>query len=68
MSWADAVVKTIWDLFVDDAAFAAAVVAWLALMRALPAIGFNPGWACWLLFCGLGLILALGALRRARAR
>jgi hypothetical protein len=57
MNWANNVLKAIWDLFVDDAALAAQAVAWLALVRMLAALGFNPIWNCGLLFLGLSLIL-----------
>jgi hypothetical protein len=67
MSWASAVLKAIWHLFVDDAAFALLVAGWLALMWALPALGLKPIWDRGLLFLGLSVILVYVALRRAKA-
>lgn len=68
MAW----LKTVWSeflgLFIDDAAFAIAILAWLAacwllLPRlALPAI-LPPA----ILFTGLVLILVESAMRRARS-
>jgi len=68
MSWANATLKVIWALFVDDAAFAALLVGWLALTGWFAAIGLNSSLDGALLFCGLGLILVHGALRRTRSR
>jgi hypothetical protein len=68
MSWANATLRVIWALFVDDAAFAALVVGWLALAALFATIGFNSSLNGVLLFCGLGLILVHGSLRRTRSR
>ncbi len=68
MNWGIAIAKAIWALFVDDAAFVAMTVAWLALMYLLAATGFHSRWDGAMLFCGLGLILLHGALRRTRIR
>ena len=67
MRWAVAVVKAIWALFVDDAAFVAVTIAWLALMVLLATTGLHSRWDGALLFCGLGIILVHGALRRTRS-
>lgn len=68
MNWANATLKVIWALFVDDAAFAALVVGWLALTGLFARVGLNSSLDGALLFCGLGLILVHGALRKARSR
>lgn len=65
-----ALIKTIaleiWGLFVDDIAFAAAVVAWLVAAgiasRYLP----HAAWISIVFFAGLALLLAGGAIRQAR--
>lgn len=68
MKWGVAVVKAIWALFVDDAAFVVIAIAWLGLMYLLATTGFHSRWDGALLFCGLGMILVHGALRRTRNR
>lgn len=68
MNWANATLKVIWALFVDDAAFAASVAGWLALVGLFAMIGLNSSLDGALLFGGLGLILVHGALRRTRSR
>ena len=67
MNWASATIKVIWALFVDDAAFAALVVGWLALTGLFARVGLNSSLGGALLFGGLGLILVHGALRRTRS-
>ena len=62
--------RTIWTealgLFIDDGAYAGAIVAWLAVVGAL--VRFTPigGAAGPLLAAGLAVILAHGAWRKAR--
>jgi hypothetical protein len=68
MKWGVAVVKAIWALFVDDAAFVVMAIAWLGLMYLLATAGLHSRWDGALLFFGLGMILAHGALRRTRSR
>jgi hypothetical protein len=68
MKWGVAVVKAIWALFVDDASFVAIAIAWLALVDLLAASGLHSRWDGVLLFCGLGVILVHGALRKTRSR
>jgi hypothetical protein len=68
MSWVNATLKAIWALFVDDAAFAALVVGWLALTGLFARVGLNSSLDGALLFCGLGLILVHGAMRKTRSR
>ncbi len=59
----------IWGLFVDDGAFAGAILLWLVLAWAvLPRLAL-PGWLPGLLlFAGLAAILVWGALRAVRQR
>jgi hypothetical protein len=56
-------------LFIDDGAFAGAIVIWLVIAGGLlPRVGL-PAWlAALLLFAGLAAILIWGALRNARKR
>ena len=59
----------LWGLFVDDGAFAGAIVVWLLVgWRVLPNLGLRGWLPAVLLFAGLAAILALGALRAARHR
>jgi hypothetical protein len=63
--------KTILDetlgLFVDDGAFAAAIVLWLAVVAALTRLVPDAAaWAGGVLFVGLAAILVESAMRRAR--
>jgi len=65
------VLKRIFDeavgLFVDDGAFAAGIIVWLAIVAAL--VWFVPTKGPWpgpLLFVGLAGILVESAVRRAR--
>ena len=54
-------------LFVDDGAYAAAIVVWLLAVAALVQFtNISPNIAATLLFVGLAVILAESALRRAR--
>lgn len=67
MSWLRTIVSELIGLFVDDGAFALAIVAWLALIGLVA--HFAPStqsWAGIALFLGLALILAESAMRRAR--
>ena len=63
--------RTIFDeavgMFVDDGAFALAILVWLAVVAALARLvpGAGP-WAGGLLFLGLAAILVESAMRRAR--
>ncbi len=61
--------REILGLFVDDYAFALAILLWLAIMRwGAPRLNLPPGWNGILLFAGLALILSESALRFARRR
>jgi hypothetical protein len=62
-----AVLASIWSLFVDDALFAALIVAWLAAIYLLALTGVDSAWHGVLLFGGLGLILMHGAWRKTRS-
>jgi hypothetical protein len=63
--------KAIFDeavgLFVDDGAYAGAIVAWLVVVAVLVRYTtISPNIAATLLFLGLAAILAHGAWRKAR--
>jgi len=63
--------KTVFDeaigLFVDDGAYAGAIVVWLLVIAALVRFTtISPNIAATLLFVGLAAILAESAVRRAR--
>jgi hypothetical protein len=55
----------IWHLFVDDAAFAAAIVAWPALNWLAVRLGVPSFLGPEMLSIGYGIILYLGAIDRA---
>jgi len=65
-----ALVKTIaleiWGLFVDDAAFAVAVVAWIVVAGVAAHYLARSAWMPIVFFLGLALLLAGGAIRQAR--
>ena len=74
MSWIRTIFQEIWGLFVDDGAFAAAILLWLGLMWFLatrpaftqPHLSSIHLWSGAILFAGLAAILAESALRYAR--
>jgi hypothetical protein len=67
MRWPKAIVTEIFGLFVDDGAFALAIVIWLgAVWLVLPRLGVPTTWGGIILFAGLALILAESAMRRSR--
>lgn len=69
MRWPRAVGSELLGLFVDDARFAGAIVAWLlAAGSVLPRLGLPAGLAALVWFAGFAAILIAGALRRARRR
>jgi hypothetical protein len=68
MTWIDAILKTIWDLFIDDGAFALSILIWLALVWLLRELGFNATWDCGLLFVGLAVLLVHSARRKTANR
>lgn len=60
MSW----LRKLWGLFVDDGAFALAIVIWLLLAwRLLPLLRLETVWNAVVLAMGLLAILALGVWR-----
>lgn len=66
MGWLVTVWSEFLGLFVDDAAYAGAIVAWLVACRLLlPRLALPPSLPPVLLFVGLALILMVGALRKA---
>ena len=70
-SHAGSVLRVIRDeavgLFIDDGAFAGAIMVWIVLAAAiLPRIGLVPALQGVVLFAGLAFILVGGAWRRAR--
>jgi len=56
----------IWGLFVDDAAFAVAVVAWLAITGIASHYIGRSDWMPILFFIGLALLLVGGAIRQSK--
>jgi hypothetical protein len=67
VNWLRSIAAEIFGLFVDDGAFAVAIVAWLALLWwLLPRVGLGASWNALLLVAGLVAILVDSVLRRAR--
>lgn len=66
MAWVKTALSELLGLFVDDAGFALAIIAWLAVtwLVLLPRV---PAWSPAILFLGLALILIESVLRRGRA-
>ena len=62
------IVHEVWHLFVDDAAFAAAIVAWPALIWLSVQLGTPSFLAPAVLSIGYGIILYLGAIIAAWPR
>jgi hypothetical protein len=59
--------REIFGLFVDDGAFAFAILVWgVASWLALPRLAIAPGWDGAILFVGLAAILVESARRRSR--
>lgn len=66
MSWLSTIVREVFGLFVDDGAFALAILAWVAAAWfVVPRHALAPDWEGGILFFGLGLILLASAWRRA---
>jgi hypothetical protein len=64
MSWIKAIWAEFIGLFVDDGAFAVAILVWLAVCwLVVPRLRLAPAWPPVLLFLGLILILAESAMR-----
>jgi hypothetical protein len=67
MTWLNATVREVISLFIDDGAFALAIVIWLGLVALLAwRVDAARGWAGLALFAGLAVILGESVLRRAR--
>lgn len=67
MRWSKTIFAEIFGLFVDDGAFALAIVIWLgAAWLVLPRLGVPKTWGGIILFAGLALILAESAIRRSK--
>ena len=61
------ILRELIGLFVDDARFALAILAWLATLALLPQIPL-PAWRGALLFTGLAVILVWHCLRHVTRR
>jgi hypothetical protein len=69
MRWIRPILAEFLGLFVDDAAFAVAILAWLVVIWLVPPMLQIPApWRGPLLFFGLAAILVESALRRSRDR
>jgi uncharacterized membrane protein YkvI len=67
MRWLKVIISEIFSLFVDDCAFALAIIVWLAATGLmLPQFGVPSAWDAIILFVGLALILVESATRRPR--
>lgn len=67
MAWIKTIAAELFGLFVDDGAFALAILIWLAVAAlALPRLGIGGEGQGIVLFVGLAAILAESATRRAR--
>jgi membrane protein implicated in regulation of membrane protease activity len=70
MKWLRTIYREILGLFVDDAAFALAILIWLGLVKILmilmPHLGIPAPWIGIVLFSGLALILAESTIRYAK--
>ena len=65
MTWLKNIAAEVFGLFVDEAAFAASILVWIALVAAAAAwLPAARGWLGPALFAGLATILAVGAARR----
>lgn len=69
MKWVKNIFREIFGLFVDDGAFALAILIWLALVRWIaPRLTLSPTALAILFFAGLALILIESTARYARRR
>ncbi len=63
------ILQELLGLFVDDGAFAVAILVWLAVAYlGLPRLALAAPWPALILFAGLVVILAESTLRRAGKR
>ena len=69
MKWIKAVLREIYGLFVDDGAFALAILIWLSFMHWTAShLRLSPTTSAIILFAGLALILTESAVRYARRK
>jgi membrane protein implicated in regulation of membrane protease activity len=69
MRWLKSIAREVIGLFVDDGSFAAAILAWAALVALLlPHVTGRASWLGPTLFSGLALILIESVVRFARRR
>lgn len=67
MKWIKTIPREIYGLFVDDGAFALAILVWLSFMRwTASRLRLSPAISAILLFAGLVLILIESTARYAR--
>jgi hypothetical protein len=67
MSWLKTIIQEVVSLFVDDGAFALAIVIWLGLVGLLAwRVETARGWAGLALVVGLVVVLGESVQRRAR--
>ncbi len=67
MSWMRTIFREVFGLFVDDAGFALAILAWVVVCLVISRLGLASAWAGIILFTGLAVILAESAVRRSRS-
>lgn len=69
MRWVRNIFAELFGLFVDDDSFAVAIILWVGLVTlGIRRLALPSAWQAVLLFAGLGLILAVSALRGAQRR
>lgn len=69
MKWIKTILREIFGLFVDDAAFALAILIWLGLMRWIASrLNLPATTVAILFFAGLALILIESTARYARRK
>jgi hypothetical protein len=69
MKWIKTILREIYGLFVDDGAFALAILIWLSFMRWTAShLRLSPATSAIILFAGLALILTESAVRYARRK
>lgn len=67
MKWLKNILREIFGLFVDDGAFALAILIWLAVTRwVMPHLNVPPVMTGIIFFAGLALILVESAARYSR--
>ena len=69
MKWLRSILRELLGLFIDDGSFAAAIVAWIAVVAfVLPRLPIAPTRQALLFAAGLLAILVESVLRRSRQR